>query len=194
MRKVGILGGTFNPPHIGHLIVANEVRHALNLDEVRLMPTAVPPHKKASVDATAMQRLRMVELAVADMEGLSVSSFEVERGGISYTFDTMKELTMREPDNEFFFIIGGDMLDMMTAWYRIDELVKLVNFVGVRRPGSEGTTKYKITMVDIPQIDLSSTLIRNRCAEDGSIALLTPPIVEKFIREEGLYGCRNAEK
>src|SRR6185437_11016767 len=107
MRKIGILGGTFNPPHIGHLIVANEVRHSLNLDEVRLMPTAVPLHKEATADATAKQRLRMVELAVADIDGLSVSSFEVERGGISYTFDTMKELTLLEPENEFFFIIGG---------------------------------------------------------------------------------------
>lgn len=193
MRKVGILGGTFNPPHIGHLIVATEVKHALNLDEVRLMPTAVPPHKTTSSDSTAIQRLKMVELAVAGVKGLTVSSFEVDRGGVSYTYDTMKELTIREPETDFFFIVGGDMLDMLSAWHRIDELVKLVKFVGVGRPGSEGKTKFPVTLLDIPQIDLSSTLIRKRCAEGGLVTLLIPPLVEQFIRKEGLYGCRNIE-
>jgi nicotinate-nucleotide adenylyltransferase len=193
MRKVGILGGTFNPPHIGHLIVATEVKHALNLDEVRLMPTAVPPHKTTSSDAMAKQRLKMVELAVAGIRGLTVSSFEVDRGGVSYTYDTMKELTIREPETEFFFIIGGDMIDMLSAWHRIDELVKFVKFVGVGRPGSEGKTKFPVTLLDIPQIDLSSTLIRKRCAEGGLVTLLIPPLVEQFIRKEGLYGCRNIE-
>jgi len=108
MKKVGILGGTFNPPHIGHLLVANEVRHALGLDEVRLMPTAVPPHKAAPGDATAQQRLHMAELAVADMDGLVVSSFEVERGGVSYTYDTMEQLTISESDNDFHFIISDN--------------------------------------------------------------------------------------
>ena len=126
MKRVGILGGTFNPPHIGHLIVANEVKNALDLDEVRLMPTAVPPHKQVPGDATASQRLQMVELAVADSNGLTAFPFEVERGGVSYTFDTMKQLTEMEPDTSFDFIIGGDMIDMLPEWHRIDELVQLV--------------------------------------------------------------------
>lgn len=189
MKKVGILGGTFNPPHIGHLLVANEVRHALGLDEVRLMPTAVPPHKTASSDATATQRLHMVELAVADIEGLVVSQFEVERGGISYTYDTIEQLTNLEPDNDFYFIIGGDMIDFLPQWHRIEELVTLVRFVGVGRPGTVGKTHFAIQLVDIPQIDLSSTLIRQRFAHKGTVQLLIPPAVEAFIREEGLYGC-----
>lgn len=194
MKKIGILGGTFNPPHIGHLIVANEVKQALGLDEVRLMPTAVPPHKTAPGDATAEQRLQMVELAVMAINGLIVSDFEVKRGGVSYTFDTMKQLTEIEPKSEFHFIIGGDMIDMLPKWHRIEELVTLVNFVGVGRPGSIGTTEYPISMVDIPQIELSSTLIRQRLTKNDNVQLLIPPEVESFICKEGLYGSYPAEK
>ncbi|CAM3113590.1 nicotinate-nucleotide adenylyltransferase [Filibacter tadaridae] len=189
MRKVGILGGTFNPPHVGHLIVANEVLHTLGLDEVRLMPTAKPPHKSAPGDATALQRLKMVELAVAGVEGLNASSFEVDCGGVSYTYDTMKKLTELEPDSAFHFIIGGDMIDMLPKWYRIEELVKIVEFVGVNRPGTTGKTELPVTFVDIPQIDLSSTVIRERFAGKGTVEMLIPKVVEVFVRKEGLYGC-----
>lgn len=189
MKKIGILGGTFNPPHIGHLIIANEVRYALGLDEVRLMPNAQPPHKMAPGDATALQRLSMTELAVTGIEGLTVSAFEVERGGVSYTFDTMQQMKELEPDVDFYFIIGGDMIDMLPKWYKIDELAKLVTFVGVRRPGANGKSELPVTFVEIPQIDLSSTVIRQRCAAQGTVQLLIPPAVEDFIREEGLYGC-----
>jgi len=189
LKKIGILGGTFNPPHIGHLIIANEVRYSLGLDEVRLMPTALPPHKAASGYATPLQRLHMVELAVADYEGLVSSSFEVERGGVSYTFDTMVELQKNEPDNEFYFIIGGDMIDMLGDWHRIDELVNLITFIGVHRPHSTGDSDFPVQFVDIPEIDLSSTLIRERFLEKGTVKFLTPIEVESFIREEELYGC-----
>lgn len=190
MKKVGLLGGTFNPPHIGHLIMANEVKHALQLDEVRLMPTSIPPHKADPSDATPEQRLRMVEIAVSDAPGLHSSSFEVDRGGVSYTFDTMKALTEQEPDTEFFFIIGGDMIDMLHKWYKIDELMNIVTFVGVARPGTIGETRYPITMVQIPEIDLSSTLIRNRMQTGGTIQFLVPDDIETYIRQEGLYANR----
>lgn len=193
MRKIGILGGTFNPPHLGHLLIGSEVRQVLGLDEVRLMPTAIPPHKTSAGDATAEQRLQMVELAVQDIEGLTVSSFEVERGGVSYTYDTMEQLTMMEPDVDFFFIIGGDMIDLLPTWYRIDDLVNLVNFVGVNRPGYKGQTPYPVILIDIPQIDLSSTLIRQRFEEGNAVQLLVPKSVELFIHEEGLYGSRTAK-
>lgn len=190
MKKVGLLGGTFNPPHIGHLIMANEVKHALQLDEVRLMPTSIPPHKADPSDATPEQRLRMVELAVSGITGLTTSSFEVDRGGVSYTFDTMKAMTEQEPDTKFHFIIGGDMIDMLHKWYKIDELMKFVKFVGVGRPGTVGETQYPITMVQIPEIDLSSTLIRNRLHTGGTIQFLLPDNIVTFIRQEGLYGNR----
>jgi len=188
MKKIGILGGTFNPPHIGHLIVANEVKQSLGLDEVRLMPTAVPPHKTAPGDAAAEQRLQMVELAVMAVNDLTVSAFEVERGGISYTFDTIQQFAEIEPESVFYFIIGGDMIDLLPKWHRIEELVTLVNFVGVGRQGTIGITDFPIIMVDIPQIELSSTLIRQRISENGTVQLLIPPVVEDFIRKEGLYG------
>ena len=169
MKKVGLLGGTFNPPHIGHLIMANEVKHALHLDEVRLMPTSIPPHKADPSDATPEQRLHMVKLAVSESPGLTASSFEVDRGGVSYTFDTMTALTEQEPDTHFHFIIGGDMIDMLHRWYRIDDLMKIVTFVGVGRPGTNGETAYPITKLQIPEIELSSTLIRDRVKTGGTI-------------------------
>lgn len=126
---------------------------------------------------------------MAGIDGLVVSPFEVERGGISYTYDTMEQLKTLEPNNDFYFIIGGDMIDLLPEWHRIEELATLIHFVGVGRPGTIGETDYPIIHVDIPQIDLSSTLIRQRFAHKGTIQLLIPPTVEAFIREEGLYGC-----
>lgn len=189
MKRVGILGGTYNPPHIGHLIIANEVKHALKLDEVRLMPTAMPPHKAADEAVTKEQRLEMVKLAVEGSAGLAVSSFEVDRGGVSYTFDTMTSLVEAEPDTTFYFIIGGDMIDQLDTWHRIDELVELITFVGVNRPGWKSEADYPLQLIDIPEIDLSSTLLRHRFAKGGSVAFLLPAQVEAFIREEGLYGA-----
>ncbi len=189
MKKIGILGGTFNPPHTGHLIIANEVRHSLGLDEVRLMPTFTPPHKELSSGGTAQQRLSMVELAVKDIEGLVSSSFEVDKAGVSYTYDTMIALTEAEPDVHFYFIIGGDMIDVLTTWHRVDELMELITFVGVKRPGSNGETSYPLRYVAIPEIDLSSTLLRKRFEEKGTVTLLIPEAVESYIREVGLYEC-----
>lgn len=194
MKKIGILGGTFNPPHIGHLIIANEVRHALELDEVRLIPTAAPPHKDASSEVTAQQRLEMVTLAASGLDGVKVSSFEVDRGGVSYTYDTIAALLEAEPDAAFYFIIGGDMIDMLHTWHRIEELVEMVTFIGVGRPGSKSETEFPITMVAIPEIDLSSSLIRKRFAEDNTVAFLVPSAVESFIRKEGLYGAKSIEE
>ncbi|MDN4607082.1 nicotinate-nucleotide adenylyltransferase [Sporosarcina highlanderae] len=188
MKKVGLLGGTFNPPHLGHLIIANEVKHALGLDEVRLMPTSIPPHKSNPSDATPEQRLRMVELAVEGTSGLFASAFEVEQGGVSYTYETMKRLKEQEPESAFYFIIGGDMIDMLPKWYKIEELVKMLEFVGVGRPGTSGKTVFPITMVQIPEIELSSTLVRKRVESNGTIRFLVPEKVENFIRLEGLYG------
>lgn len=193
MKRIGILGGTFNPPHIGHLIIANEIKYALDLDEVRLIPTASPPHKAADKEVTAHQRLRMVELAVEGAEGLAASSIEVEKGGVSYSYDTISALKEREPEADFYFIIGTDMVDLLPTWHKIDELVQLVTFIGVNRPGSLGETPYPVKFISIPEIDLSSTFLRARLAEGGTVKFLTPPEVESFIRQEGLYGSNTAE-
>lgn len=187
MKKIGILGGTFNPPHIGHLMMANEVLQALQLDEVRFMPNAIPPHKETS-GATDAQRLQMTRLAISDHPQFRIEPFEMERGGVSYTFETMKQLTEREPDAEFYFIIGGDSVQNLHTWYHIDELVKLVRIVGVKRPGTIAISNYPVTMVDAPEIDLSSTLLRQRFTNGQTVRYLVPSSVEAYIREEGLYG------
>jgi nicotinate-nucleotide adenylyltransferase len=188
MKKVGILGGTFNPPHNGHLIIANEVLDALKLDEIRFMPNAIPPHKEKAGDADVSQRLEMTRLAIEDTPYFQLETAEIERGGKSYTYDTMVELKTKEPDTEFFFIIGGDSIDSLKTWYRIEELLQFVTFVGVGRIGSAGETEYSITKVDIPLIDLSSTLIRRRFTEGKTVKFLIPEKVEHYIREECLYG------
>jgi nicotinate-nucleotide adenylyltransferase len=190
MKKVGILGGTFNPPHIGHLMMANEAYDALGLDEVRFMPNAVPPHKETS-GATDEQRKRMVELAIEDAPCFTLETFELERGGLSYTFDTMKTMAEQEPEVEFYFIVGGDSIDHLHTWYRIDDLVQIVRFAGVRRPGSEAMTEYPVLMIDAPEIGLSSTLLRERFAAGKTVRYLLPKPVEAFIRKEGLYGARS---
>lgn len=188
MKRVGILGGTYNPPHIGHLIIANEVKHAFALDEVRFMPNALPPHKAADKQVTKEQRLEMVNLAIQGIEGFTASSYEIERVGVSYSFDTMSALMTQDPDVEYFLIIGGDMIDSLHTWHRIDELVELVTIVGVGRPGWKSETDYPVEIIAIPEIDISSTLLRKRFHENGTVTFLTPPAVESFIREEGLYG------
>ncbi|MEK4627919.1 MAG: nicotinate-nucleotide adenylyltransferase [Solibacillus sp.] len=189
MKKVGLFGGTFNPPHIGHLIMASEVYAALDLAEVRFMPNAKAPHKEVSTSATNEQRLHMVELAIQDIPYFNVERFEMERGGVSYTYDTMKAMREREPDVAFYFIIGGDMIDSLHTWYRIDELMELVHFVGVKRPGSEAKTTYNVQMIEAPEINLSSTFIRNRLQQKGRLDFLIPTAVEEYIRKEGLYGA-----
>lgn len=188
MRRIGILGGTFNPPHLGHLMMANEVCAALKLDEVRLMPNAKPPHKEMSTEETNEQRLEMVKCAVAPYDNLTYEAYEVETGGISYSYKTMRALCERDPDVEFYFIIGGDMIDSLHNWHHIDELLRLVQFVGVERPGTTAITELPIIMVEVPQFDISSTLIRHRLATGGTVQfLLTEPVLA-YIREEGLYG------
>jgi nicotinate-nucleotide adenylyltransferase len=189
MKKVAIFGGTFNPPHIGHLIMANEVFDALELDEVRFMPNAIAPHKATSTSATNEQRLRMVELAIKEFPQFSVERFEMERGGVSYTYNTMVAMRERDPDVQFYFIIGGDMIDSLHTWYHINELVELVQFVGVKRPGTNAQTTYNVQMVEAPEINLSSTFIRNRLQTGSTLQFLLQPAVEAYIRKEGLYGA-----
>ncbi|TWT08276.1 nicotinate-nucleotide adenylyltransferase [Planococcus sp. CPCC 101016] len=187
MKKVGILGGTFNPPHLGHLIMANEAYYAAELDEVRFMPNYIAPHKDVA-GATAQQRMKMTELAVSGYPQFSVEDFEIKSGGVSYSFDTLTNLTEKEPGTEFYFIIGGDMVEGLPSWYRIDELMKLIRFIGVKRPGYNTETPYPVMMIDSPELLLSSTMLRERAAIDRPLTFLVPEKVEAYIRKERLYG------
>ncbi|RIW37613.1 nicotinate-nucleotide adenylyltransferase [Bacillus salacetis] len=187
-KRIGILGGTFNPPHIGHLIIANEVLHKLNLDEIRFMPAGIPPHKKIKGDTSAAQRKEMVSKAIEGHPGFVLETIELEMDGPSYTYETVRLLLQREPDAEFHFIIGGDMIEYLPKWHKIEELSQLIQFAGVKRPGYETESPYNVVMVEIPQIDISSTLIRDRVASGETVAYLIPEKVSDFIREEKLYG------
>lgn len=191
--KVGILGGTFNPPHLGHLIMAEQVKSQLDLDKVFFMPTAEPPHSSVEKKTiSADKRVQMTELSIRDHSDFMMEHYEVNRGGKNYTYDTMKALIEFYPTVDFYFIVGGDMIVDMPTWYRIDDLIEMVQFVGVNRPGYRVETDYPIIMVDIPTVDISSTMIRKKVAMGCSIKYLVPEEVENYIAVEGLY--QNDEK
>lgn len=187
MRKIGILGGTFDPPHMGHLVIAEEVRLALSLDEVWFVPTNEPPHKEKAMTATG-DRVNMLEKAIRSNVAFKVNTIEVERSGKSYTIDTMKELTNCNPEVVFYFIIGADMVESLPNWIKINELMDLVTFVGVKRAGYQLHSNYPMIQVEIPLIDISSTLIRNRLNNNQSVNYLIPEEVYTYIKERQLYG------
>lgn len=188
MKKVGILGGTFDPPHHGHLLIANEVLSALHLDEVWLMPNRVPPHKEISGAAKNEDRLKMLKLAINGNPAFKVQPIELEREGPSYTIDTIKLINEQYSVQQFFFIIGADMIEYLPKWHKIDELVELVQFVGVKRPSYSHETTYPILYVDVPAMDVSSSMIRNRLKTGKTVRYLLPDSVIQYIEENNLYG------
>lgn len=187
-RKIGILGGTFNPPHLGHLIIADQVKDQLDLDQVLFMPTAEPPHSSAEKKTIPAEfRVEMVDLAIMNHPNFELELFEVESGGKNYTYNTIKSLKELYPGVEFYFIIGGDMVADLPNWYRIEDLINLVHFVGVKRPGFEVESNYPLITVDIPMTTISSSMVRDKVAKGCSIKYLVPKAVEKYIELEGLY-------
>lgn len=188
MKKVGILGGTFDPPHLGHLLIANEVYSALDLDEVWFMPNQEPPHKEKSDCVKNDERLQMLNLAIENNDHFKISAIELEREGRSYTVDTMKILNNQNPTFQFFFIIGADMIEYLPKWHKIDELIKLVNFVGVERPEYSHQTDYPVRYVDVPAIEVSSSMIRERLKNGKTVRYLLPDPVIHYIEEKHLYG------
>lgn len=186
-KQVGILGGNFNPVHNAHLIVADQVRQQLGLDQVLLMPEYQPPHVDKKETIPEHHRLKMLELAIEGIEGLAIETIELERKGISYTYDTMKILTEQHPDTDYYFIIGADMVDYLPKWYRIDELVDMVQFVGVQRPRYKSGTSYPVIWVDVPLMDISSSMVRDFLAQGRKPNFLLPQPVLDYIEKEGLY-------
>ncbi|MEH7109558.1 MULTISPECIES: nicotinate-nucleotide adenylyltransferase [Bacillaceae] len=188
MRKIGILGGTFDPPHNGHLLIANEVLGSLHLDEIWFMPNQEPPHKKKSGFVSNEHRLKMLELATQTHPDFKIQSIELEREGPSYTFDTMSLLSTKYPDYQFFFIIGADMIEYLPKWYKVEDLVKLVQFVGVKRPAYNHHSDYPVLYVDVPAMDVSSSMIRERLENGKTVRYLLPDAVIQYIEEKQLYG------
>lgn len=186
-KRVGLLGGTFNPPHMGHLIIAEQVGRQLDLDKVYFMPDAEPPHVDLKPFIPAAHRQKMVELAIEGNPLFDLETIEIKRGGKSYTIDTMTQLKAEHPEIDYYFIIGADMVAYLPKWERIEELVRLVNFVGVARPGYPKESPYPIIWVDMPTVDLSSTQLRKMVKEGRSLRYLVPDAVARYIEEEGLY-------
>ncbi|HCM89902.1 MULTISPECIES: nicotinate-nucleotide adenylyltransferase [Vagococcus] len=186
-KRVGILGGGFNPIHMGHLIMADQVCHQLALDSFFLMPSYESPHvdKKETIDSN--ERVQMLKLATEDNPKLGIELAEINRKGKSYTYDTMKNLIEANPDTDYYFIIGGDMIEYLPKWYKIDELMKMIQFVGVERVGSSKETPYPIIWVDLPLIEISSSDIRKKIASNCSAKYFLPENVLNYIHKKGLY-------
>ncbi|MCM3488697.1 nicotinate-nucleotide adenylyltransferase [Alkalihalophilus marmarensis] len=190
MMKIGLFGGTFDPPHHGHMMLAEHIRVECELDQVWFIPVSTPPHKKRSDMSSVDERFELVTVAIRSNPHFHVSTIERDRGGRSYTIDTVKQLKEEYPAHEFFFIIGGDMVESLPTWAGIEELVNLITFIGVNRPGYSPSPVYKdhLIHIDFPPIDLSSTDIRQRVKEGKSIRYFVQDEVAEMIKESRLYG------
>ena len=190
MTKVGLFGGSFNPPHLGHLIAVEEVLSALNLDKILFIPTCMPPHKEA--DLSAEERYKMTGIAISGNPRFEISDIEMKRGGISYTADTLRELRDLFREVEFYLIMGADEFSEIENWREPEAVLTLSKVVVMGRPGCELGEVGKIYVgrflkVDVPLIEISSSDIRVRVKEGRSIAYLVPPGVEEYIIEKGFY-------
>jgi nicotinate-nucleotide adenylyltransferase len=191
-NKMGILGGTFDPIHLGHLVLAQQVKKKLKLDQVRFIPCLIPPHKTRRRLSPAKDRFRMVEMAVEDNLEFSVSDIEIKRGGLSYTVDTLRQLACSHPDTELYFLTGSDVLDEINTWKDPDEIYRLARMVIAIRPGFDNIDKKnpfvkKSILVEITGLDISSSRIRQMVKKGQSIKYLVPPQVEEYILKKKLY-------
>ncbi len=190
---IGLFGGTFDPPHIAHLIVAETVREQFALDVVRWIPSYLPPHKTGSVRTPAHHRLAMTRLAVAGNDRFEVSDTELERRGTSYTLDTVRSFQEAEPDASFSLIVGGDSLAEFMTWHAPDAIVARVPLIVFRRPGVDERTEAgerfaaRIRFADAPKLDISSASLRRRLGEGRTIRYLVPDAVRTYIDTHHLY-------
>ncbi|HYG75797.1 MAG TPA: nicotinate (nicotinamide) nucleotide adenylyltransferase [Planctomycetota bacterium] len=206
-KRFGVMGGSFDPVHVGHLSIAQQIFNGLKLEQVVLLPAATPPHKQEGRAMTpAAERLHMCELAVHNMHGLSVSDFEIKRGGVSYTVETARQIRQAYgPEAQIYFVIGSDSLADLPQWYEIKELVTLIDFaIAERREtpikeslwlnlrtalGAEAEAKLRKGVVEVQRVDVSSTLIRQLLAAGEKVPGYLRRDVEEYIRAKGLYGA-----
>lgn len=196
--RIGIMGGTFDPIHYGHLAVAEEARIKYKLSKIIFIPSGLPPHKDRKV-SDSFHRWNMALIATLDNEDFGVSTMEVERKGPSYTIDTLKEIKNSHPNSQLYFILGADAFYDIETWSRVDEVFKMAIFVGATRPGSTSkklkdhveyiSKKYNgtINMINVPSLEISSTDIRRRVREGLSIKYLVPWGVCSYIKKYNLY-------
>jgi nicotinate-nucleotide adenylyltransferase len=202
--RVGILGGAFNPPHIGHLVCAQEALAQLELERVVFMPVGVPPHREIDLDPGAETRLEMVELAVADDERFEASRIELDREGPSYTSDTLEQLAKESPQDELFLILGGDQAAALASWHEPEQVLERAtvavfervswgrNAIGIKIGRLAGARE--VRYLDMPQIQVSSSAIRRRVREGMPIRYLVPDSVADYIETKGLYAAKGSKK
>jgi nicotinate-nucleotide adenylyltransferase len=198
VTAVGVLGGTFNPPHLAHLVCAGEARSQLGLRRVLLVPTGVAPHKPTDDDPGAEHRLEMCRRSIGPHgDWLEVSSIEIDRGGPSYTVDTLREIHASRPGDELTFIVGGDMAWSLPSWREPEEILRLATMAVAERAGArreevrarlDGLAGAdRVEYIDVPRLDISSSALRRRVREGGSIDFLVTDAVGAYIAERGLY-------
>jgi nicotinate-nucleotide adenylyltransferase len=199
LARIGILGGTFSPPHVGHLACAEAALSQLGLDRLLLMPVALPPHKDAGEDPGPEHRLAMCRLAAAGDERIEVSELEVDRGGPSYTVDTLRALHEASPQDELTFVAGGDMAASLPGWRQPEEVLRLARFAVAEREGAGRAEveraltgldgRDRVVFFDMPRIDVSSSAIREGIAAGRPVRDLVPDAVARYIELHGLYGA-----
>ena len=191
-RRIGVMGGTFDPIHNGHLVAASEVGHQFGLDEVIFVPTGQPWQKGEREVAPAEDRYLMTVIATAGNPRFSVSRVDIDRPGETYTVDTLRDLRAAEtPETEFFFITGADALTRILTWKDAEELLSLANFVGCTRPGHHlkdpGLPNGKVSLMEVPALAISSTDCRERVRAGAPIWYLVPDGVVQYISKRHLY-------
>lgn len=189
--RIGIFGGSFNPPHLAHLIVAEQLRSSLRFDRVYWIPGARPPHKDVQALAEGAHRMAMVQLATADNPAFVVSDVELRRDGTSFTIDTVRELKQEHPGDELFLMMGGDSLSDFHRWKAPGAILDEVPLAVYRRSGwtvpSEFSQSGRVYIADTPLIEISGTDIRKRWAEGRSVRYLVPDAVIRYMDENNLY-------
>jgi nicotinate-nucleotide adenylyltransferase len=190
-RRVGIMGGTFDPVHHGHLVAASEVAARFALDEVIFVPTGQPWQKTDQAVSPAEDRYLMTVIATASNPRFSVSRVDIDRRGPTYTIDTLTDLRAEHPDAELFFITGADALQQILSWHKVEELFKHAHFIGVTRPGyrlnGEHLPAGAVTLVEVPAMAISSTGCRERVAAGEPVWYLVPDGVVQYISKRHLY-------
>ena len=192
MRQIGVMGGTFDPIHHGHLVAASEVAHIFALDEVIFVPTGQPYQKDNRKVSAAEDRYLMTVIATASNPRFSVSRVDIDRPGPTYTIDTLRELRgANNPRDELYFITGADALANILTWHDVDSLFSLAHFVGCTRPGHRltgaGLPEGKVSLVEIPALAISSSECRNRVAAGEPVWYLVPDGVVQYIAKRQLY-------